>query len=282
MTFFESVFLGIVQGLTEFIPISSTGHLTLAGKLMNLISPAEPEKWTSFIAVIQLGTLLAVFIYFWKDIWNIVSEFLQDNLYSPKRFKNQGRDSRLGWMIIIGNIPIVLIGLFFKDIIEGSFTKNLEVIAISLIALALLLFWAEKAADHTKSLYKISAANAFIVGITQVFSLIPGSSRSGTTITGGLFLGFTRETAARFSFLLGIPAILASGVLEFYESIEYINTDYLIDLMVAAIAACISGYLSIDFLIKFLRKNTTYVFIVYRIVLGLTILVFIYFGILQA
>ncbi len=282
MTFLEAVFLGIIQGISEFIPISSTGHLTVAGKLMNLISPSDPEKWTSFIAVIQLGTLLAVFIYFWKDIWQIIFEFFQDNIISPKRIKSQGRNSRLGWMIIVGNIPIIITGLFFKDIIEGSFTKNLEVIAFSLIVLALFLFWAEKAADHKKSLNEISFLDALIVGIAQVFSLIPGSSRSGTTITGGLFTGFTRETAARFSFLLGIPAILASGVFEFYQSLEYINRDYLINLIVAASAACISGYLSIDFLIKFLRKYTTLVFIVYRIILGLIILILIYFGIIQS
>lgn len=282
MTFFEAVFLGIIQGLTEFIPISSTGHLTLAGKLMNLISTTEPEKWTSFIAVIQLGTLLAVFIYFWKDIWLIIIEFIQDNFVHPKGIKNQGTNSRLGWMIIIGNIPIVVVGLFFKDLIEGSFTKNLEVIAVSLIVLALFLLWAEKAADHRKTLNKISFTDAFIVGVAQVFSLIPGSSRSGTTITGGLFTGFTRETAARFSFLLGIPAILASGLFEFYQSLEYINRDYLINLLVAAAAACISGYLSIDFLLKFLRKYTTLVFIIYRIILGLIILILIYFGIIQS
>jgi undecaprenyl-diphosphatase len=281
LSFIEAVFLGILQGLTEFIPISSTGHLTLAGKLMNLISPAHPEQWTSFIAVIQLGTLLSVFIYFWKDIWNIISEFFRDNIMTPRELKKQGTNSRLGWMIIVGNIPIIIAGLFFKDLIEGSITKNLYVISVSLILLALLLFWAEKAADHRKSLNQITFLDSVIVGIAQVFSLIPGSSRSGTTITGGLFSGFKRETAARFSFLLGIPAILASGLLQFYESLEFINNDLLFDLIVATIMACISGYLSIDFLLRFLRKNTTLIFILYRIILGFIILIFIYFNIIQ-
>jgi len=281
LNFIQAVFLGIIQGLTEFIPISSTGHLTLAGKLMNLISDDFPEKWTSFIAVIQLGTLLAVFIYFWRDIWNIIIEFVKDNFINPKKIREQGTDSRLGWLIIAGNIPIIIAGLFFKDAIEGSITKNLYVIAASLIILALILLWAEKAANHKKSMSQINFLDAVIVGVAQVFSLIPGSSRSGTTITAGLFTGFTRETAARFSFLLGIPAILASGLFQFVESLNYINNEYLIDITLAAATACISGYFSIDFLIKFLRKNTTMIFIVYRIILGLAILIFIYFDIIQ-
>jgi undecaprenyl-diphosphatase len=281
LTFFEAVFLGILQGITEFLPISSTGHLTLAGKLMNLISTQYPERWTSFIAVIQLGTLLAVIIYFWNDIWNITFEFIRDNILKPKRLKNQGLNSRLGWMIIIATIPVAVSGVFFKDAIEGSLTKNLYVISASLIMLAILLYVAEKVAEHKKDIKQATFFDAFIVGIAQAVSLIPGSSRSGTTITGGLFVGFTRETAARFSFLVGIPAIFASGVFQFYEAWEYINQDFMIDLIVASIAAAISGYLAIDFLIKFLKKNTTSVFILYRILLGLIILIFLYFDIIQ-
>lgn len=282
MTFLEAVFLGILQGLTEFLPISSTGHLTLAGKLMNLISDKEPEKWTSFIAVVQLGTLVSVLVYFRKDIWNITKDFISDNIVAPKSIKAQGMNSKMGWMIILGTVPVAVIGLFFKDAIEGAITKNLYVISGSLIILALLLYWGEKAAVHKKEIKDITFLDAFVVGIAQALSLIPGSSRSGTTITGGLFLGFTRETAARFSFLLGIPAILASGAFQFYEALDYINKEYLFDLTVASVMALISGYITIDFLLKFLKRRTTLVFIIYRIVLGIIILLFIYFNLIEA
>jgi undecaprenyl-diphosphatase len=280
LSFIEALFLGFLQGFTEFLPISSTGHLTLAGKLMNLINEEEPERWTSFIAVIQLGTLLSVLIYFRKDIWNIIAEFLRDNFFSPRKLKNQGYHSRLGWMIIAGTIPIVVVGLLFKDMIEGSMTKNLYVIAASLIVLAFWLFVAEKAADHKKHLTGITFFDAIIVGLMQVLSLIPGSSRSGTTITGGLLVGFTREAAARFSFLLGIPAILASGLLQFYEALDYLNKELIFDLAAATTMAAISGYLAIDFLLKYLKKHSTFIFIYYRIILGMFILALLYFKLL--
>jgi undecaprenyl-diphosphatase len=276
---FEAVLLGIIQGLTEFLPISSTGHLTLAGKLMGLISSNHPERWTAFIAVVQLGTLLAVLIYFWKDLISIVRDFFKDNLFERKSFGEQSLNSKLGWFIIIGTIPVVIIGLGFKDAIEGAFTKNLHVIALSLIALGLILGVAEKVGKFTKDLKGLTWLSALLIGIAQSFALIPGSSRSGTTITMALFLGFKRETAARFSFLLSIPAVLGSGLLEFYQSLAYIDFSGSVNMIVATVAAAISGYLTIEFLLRFLRRNTTYVFVFYRIVLGLIILLLIYRGI---
>ena len=279
MNIFEAVLLGIIQGLTEFLPISSTGHLTLAGKLMGLISSNHPERWTAFIAVVQLGTLLAVLIYFWKDLISIVRDFFKDNLFERKSFGEQSLNSKLGWFIIIGTIPVVIIGLGFKDAIEGAFTKNLHVIALSLIALGLILGVAEKVGKFTKDLKGLTWLSALLIGIAQSFALIPGSSRSGTTITMALFLGFKRETAARFSFLLSIPAVLGSGLLEFYQSLAYIDFSGSVNMIVATVAAAISGYLTIEFLLRFLRRNTTYVFVFYRIVLGLIILLLIYRGI---
>ena len=279
MNIFEAVLLGIIQGLTEFLPISSTGHLTLAGKLMGLISSNHPERWTAFIAVVQLGTLLAVLIYFWKDLISIVQDFFRDNLFERISFGEQSLNSKLGWFIIIGTIPVVIIGLGFKDAIEGAFTKNLHVIALSLIALGLILGVAEKVGKFTKDLKGLTWLSALLIGIAQSFALIPGSSRSGTTITMALFLGFKRETAARFSFLLSIPAVLGSGLLEFYQSLAYIDFSGSVNMIVATVAAAISGYLTIEFLLRFLRRNTTYVFVFYRIVLGLIILLLIYRGI---
>ena len=281
MSFIEAIILGIVQGLTEFLPISSTGHLTLAGKFMGLISDKNPEHWTSFIAVIQLGTMLSIFVYFWKDLWNILTEFLHQNLQRRVQYSKQSINSKLGWMIILGTIPIVVIGLLFKDMIEGALTKNLYVISISLIALAIILAVAEKTAKFKKNIEDITVLDSILIGLAQAVALIPGSSRSGTTITGGLFLGLKRDVAARFSFLLSVPAVFASGMLQLKESLAYINYDMAVSMIVATIVSGISGYLAIDFLLKFLKKSTTFVFIYYRIALGILILVLLYSNIIN-
>jgi undecaprenyl-diphosphatase len=278
LTIFEAILLGIIQGLTEFLPISSTGHLTLAGKFMHLINDESPEKWTSFIAVIQLGTLIAILLYFRRDIFLILSSFIKDNILKRVKFKMQDVNSKLGWYIIAGTIPVVIIGILLKDIIEGSLTKNLYVISLSLIALAVILAVAEKTANHRKEIKDINFKDAFIVGIAQAFALIPGSSRSGTTITGGLFAGLTRETAARFSFLLSIPAIFASGVLQLYEALEYIDGSMALSIGIATFFSGISGYAAIDFLLKYLKKNSTFIFIYYRIILGTLILLLLFFN----
>ena len=272
MNLFEAIFLGIIQGLTEFLPISSTGHLTLAGKFMNLISTDNPEQWTAFIAIIQLGTLIAVLVYFRQDIISIIKDFFQDNLIKRVKYSEQKFNSKLGWLIIIGTFPVVIIGLAFKDAIEGALTKNLYVIAISLIVLAIILALAEKIAKFTKELQNITMLDSIIIGFAQALALIPGSSRSGTTITAGLFVGLKRETAARFSFLLSIPAVFASGVLQIYEAMKFVDQSMALDIIVATIVSGLSGYLAIDFLLKYLRKNSTFLFVYYRIALGVFIL----------
>lgn len=273
MNLLEAIILGIVQGLTEFLPISSTGHLTLAGKFMNLISEEHPEQWTAFIAVIQLGTMLAVLVYFWKDLISIIKDFINDNIIKRISYSNQQVNSKLGWLIIIGTIPVVIIGLTFKDVIEGALTKNLYIIAASLIVLALILALAEKTAKFKKNIENVTILDSIIIGVAQALSLIPGSSRSGTTITAGLFVGLNREAAARFSFLLSIPAVLASGVLQLYEAVEFLDKAMAVNIIVATIVSGISGYIAIDFLLKFLKKNSTFLFIYYRI--GLSIIIFI-------
>ncbi|MBU1097277.1 MAG: undecaprenyl-diphosphatase UppP [Bacteroidetes bacterium] len=281
MTFIESIILGIIQGFTEFLPVSSTGHLTLAGKIMGLIDLNKPEQWTAFIAVIQLGTLLAIIVYFWNDLWKILLDFLSDNVLNPKRFSKQTSNSKMGWYIILGSIPVVIIGLGFKDIIEGVFTKNLYVISGSLIALALILALAEKKGTFKKDLTMVTWKSALIVGFAQSLALIPGSSRSGTTITAAMFLGFKRETAARFSFLLSVPAILGSGLLEFYHALHYLDKDGLLILLIATIVSAVSGYLTIAFLLNYLKKHSTYVFVIYRITVGLIIIILLGFNIIS-
>jgi len=268
----EAVILGLIQGLTEFLPISSTGHLTLTGKIMGVISKDHPEQWTAFIAVIQLGTLLAVLVYFRVEIWKIIVDFLRDNLTRRKKYDEQTLYSKLGWLIIIGSIPVGIIGLGFKDFIEGAFTKNLYVISGSLIIFALVLAYAEKIGKFKKDMKDITWKDALIIGAFQSLALIPGSSRSGSTITGGLFTGLKRDVAAKFSFLLGIPAILASGLLEFYQSLNFLDSDGMVNLIVATAVSAISGYFAIDFLLKYLKVHSTRVFISYRIAIALVIL----------
>jgi len=281
LSIIDAIILGIVQGITEFLPISSTGHLTVVGKLMGLISAENPEHWTSFIAVIQLGTMISIFVYFWKDLWNILTEFLKQNIQKRVKYSEQSTNSKLGWMIILGTIPIVVIGLLFKDMIEGALTKNLYVISGSLISLAIILAIAEKTAKFKKNIEDITIVDSILIGLAQAVALIPGSSRSGTTITGGLFLGLKRDVAARFSFLLSVPAVFASGLLQLKESMQFINYDLAVNLIIATVVSGISGYLAIDFLLKFLKKNTTFVFVFYRIALGLLILFLLYSNIIN-
>lgn len=282
MNIFEAILLGIIQGLSEFLPISSTGHLTVAGKLMNLISTEHPQQWTAFIAVIQLGTMLAVLVYFWKDLLAIIKDFFNDNVIKRLSYSKQQVNSKIGWLIIFGTIPVVIIGLSFKDAIEGALTKNLYLIASSLIILALILALAEKTAKFKKNIENVTVLDSVIIGIAQALSLIPGSSRSGTTITAGLFVGLNREAAARFSFLLSIPAVLASGLLQLYEAMKYVDQSMATNIIVATIVSGISGYLAIDFLLKFLKKNSTFLFIYYRIALGIFILILLFNNIIQS
>ena len=223
MSLLNSILLGIIQGITEFLPVSSTAHLTIAGSLLGLINPDRPDEWTAFIAVIQIGTMAAVIIYFFKDIVEIVEGFFVDGIrYVQSPGNGLGR-ARMGWYIILGTLPVAVIGLSFRKIIEGSLTKSLSVIGTSLIVLALILWVAEKVGSRKKEMANITWLDSLIVGFAQSLALIPGSSRSGTTITAGLFLGINRADAARFSFLLSIPAVFASGMLELYEARHFMN-----------------------------------------------------------
>ncbi|HQU92949.1 MAG TPA: undecaprenyl-diphosphate phosphatase [Pyrinomonadaceae bacterium] len=293
MTLLQAIILGIVQGLTEFIPISSTAHLVFASRWTGIYD-GEPHQITATMAVIQLGTLAAVFVYFASDIWAISSAFVRDHwaLLTRKRgMRFSGTDgvrpiwlsaeSWLGWLIIIGSIPIGTIGLLLKDFIEGEGTKNLWTISIMLIAIALLLLVAEKVGSQRKDIKHLGVWDAIVVGFSQVLALMPGASRSGSTIMGGLFAGQKRETAARFSFLMSIPAILASGLLQLKEAVKILPADSFVPLLAGTIAAAVVGYLSIWFLIAFLKKNSTMIFIVYRIILGTVILVLLWQGVLS-
>ncbi len=282
MNIFESIILGLVQGASEFLPISSTGHLTLTGRFLNLINESHPEQWTAYIAVIQLGTLAAILVYFFSDLVSITKSFVSESLIQRKKYSLQSIESKLGWMIIAGTVPIVTIGLALKKVIEGNITKNLFVISISLIVLAIILLIAERTAKFKKDIKDMTIKDAVIIGVAQCFALFPGASRSGTTLTGGLFCGLKRESAARFSFLLSIPAVLASGVLELKESMKFMNHDLMVNMIVSTIIAAVSGYFAIDFLLKYLKKNSTILFIIYRVILGVVILILLNYQFIKA
>lgn len=282
MTVFQAIILGIVQGLTEFIPVSSTAHLVFAARLVGLYNAVEPtlkaEQTTATIAVIQLGTLLAVVIYFARDIVNITRGFARDHVAlatGKNRVDGSVRlspEAWLGWLVIIGSVPVAFVGLLFKKQIEGTFTKNLWVIATMMIVVGLLLAVAEWVGKRERSMDQLGLGDALAVGCAQVLSLIPGSSRSGSTIMGGLFAGLTRETAARFSFLLSIPAIAASGLLELREAIHKLPDGSYLPLIVATVVSGVVGYASIWFLLRFLRTHSTGVFVVYRLLVGAAII----------
>ncbi len=272
MSLLYSILLGIIQGITEFLPVSSTAHLTIAGKMLGLINPDRPDEWTAFIAVMQIGTLAAVVVYFFKDLVDIVKGFFVDGLRYVQSPSNGLGKARMGWYIILGTLPVATFGLAFKKIIEGNLTKSLSVIGTSLIVLALILWLAEKIGTRTKEMKSATWLDSLIVGFAQSLALIPGSSRSGTTITAGLFLGITREDAARFSFLLSIPAVFASGMLELYQMRHFINDIGIMNVVASTLVAGIVGYASIAFLLKYLRTHTTFVFIYYRLALGLVLL----------
>ena len=293
MNILQAIILGIVQGLTEFIPVSSTAHLIFATRLTGLSERLAAEQQTAVIAVIQLGTLAAVFVYFARDIWNICHAFVRDHLLllrgrTPPDIEGSGflgsrmsPDAKLGWLVFLGSLPIGVVGLVFKDEIEGAFTKNLWVIATMMVVVALLLLIAEKVGTRRRDMKELGLLDAAAVGFAQVLSLIPGASRSGSTIMGGLFAGEKRETAARFSFLLSIPAITASGLLELREAMHSLPAGSAVPLAVATVVSGLVGYASIWFLLRFLREHSTGVFIGYRLVVGALILVLLYVGVIN-
>lgn len=296
MTLLQAIVLGIVQGLTEFIPISSTAHLVFASRLVGLYDGVEAtlkaEQTTATIAVIQLGTLLAVLVYFARDIINITRAFVMDHLAlitgrarTPANnglFTKLSQDAKLGWLVILGSLPIAIVGLVFKEQIEGTFTKNLWVIATMMIVVGLLLALAEWVGKRERGMDQLGVKDAIAVGFAQVLSLIPGSSRSGSTMMGGLFVGQMRETAARFSFLLSIPAIAASGALELKEAIHKLPDGSFVPLLVATVVSGAVGYASIWFLLRFLRTHSTGVFIIYRVIVGAAIIAALYGGYISA
>ena len=271
MEFLQAIVFGIIQGLTEFIPISSTAHLRIIPALLGWT-----DKGAAFTAVIQIGTLIATFIYFRKDIVELVSGFfkaIEDKTYFGNTY------FRLSMLLILGTIPIGIFGLLLKNYIKGG-ARGLYVISASLILIAVLLFIAEKVASKKKNLEDVTIKDGIIIGFAQVLALIPGSSRSGVTIMGGLFCGLKRDVAARYSFLLSIPAVTISGFYELYDERAHLLNGSIIPIIVATLVAGIVGYYAIDFLLKFLKTKSNLMFIVYRIVLAIIIIILVARGII--
>ena len=260
MTIFEALFLGVVQGLTEFLPISSTAHLRVVPHLLGWSDPGA-----AFSAVIQLGTLVAVFVYFAADIKRLCCAAIES---LRQRNLNHSDDARLAWSIIPGTLPIAALGLGFKSFIENE-ARSLVLIAVALIVLGALLAVAERLGSQRRSMQELGFWQIQIIGLCQALALIPGCSRSGSTIMGGLLIGLERASAARFSFILGLPAIGASGLLEFMTLVDAgMGSEGYVAVGVGVAAAAVSGYLSIGFLLRFLSRHRTDVFSLYRIALG--------------
>lgn len=263
MSFFEAIILGLVQGLTEFLPVSSSAHVQIAQQLMNPSGLSRPQL-TAFIATIQLGTELAVVGYFAKDILRIGSSWLR---WSAKPSSVMSADTKLGWLIIIGTLPVVILGLLFRDVIEND-VRNLWVIAWMLIGFGILLGVSDLLGKKTKGIRELTYRHGILFGLGQALALVPGVSRSGGTITVGLFLGFSREAAARYSFLLAIPAVLGSGLFQFFSSIGDLSSEMLLATLVATVVSGVVGLAVIHYLLKYLQKGSFMPFVFWRLAVG--------------
>ncbi len=271
MSTLEAIVLGIVQGLTEFLPISSTGHLRIVPAFLGWEDPGA-----AFTAVTQLGTMTAVLLFFREDLERIARAWLR-SLRDPALRREH--DAKLGWYIVLGTIPIGFFGLLFKDQIENG-ARDLYLIGSALIVLGLVLLLAERVGTRDRSIDEIDKRDGIAMGLAQALALVPGVSRSGATITAGLFRGLDRPAAARFSFLLSIPAVVLSGLLELASILKGDESTHtsLGSLALATFLAFVVGYASIAFLLRYLERHSTVVFVVYRVVLGTLVLVLVSTG----
>ncbi|KAA2253873.1 undecaprenyl-diphosphate phosphatase [Solihabitans fulvus] len=276
MTWFQALILGLVQGLTEFLPISSSGHLRIVSELF-----FGDDAGASFTAVTQLGTELAVLIYFAKDIGRLIAVWFK-GIFS--RSARATHDYRLAWYVIIGSIPIGLLGLLLKDLIRTS-ARNLWITASMLIVFAGVLALADHLGRQRRAVDQLIARDGLVMGLAQCLALIPGVSRSGGTISAGLFLGLTRETAARFSFLLAIPAVFASGVMSIPDVFEKGGPGLLPSapqMIVATAIAFAVGYATIAWLLRYVSRHSYSVFVWYRLFLGIVVLGLLSMGLIPA
>lgn len=275
MNLFEAVILGIVQGLTEFLPISSSAHVQIVQQLIGQSSMTKPAL-TAFIATIQLGTELAVLLYFWKDIVRIAKAFFASIFRGKKT-----ADSKLGWLIILGSIPVVVIGLAFKDLIENQL-RNLWVISFTLIVFGIVLALTDRFGKQNREIESLNTKHGLLFGLGQALAVIPGVSRSGGTISVGLALGYSRRAAARYSFLLAIPAVLASGLYQFAKTYKDLQTTDLAATAVGTLVSFLVGFAVIVALLRYLNRGSFMPFVIWRIALGVFVLIGLMTGVLVA
>jgi len=278
VNWFEAAFLGLIQGLTEFLPISSSAHLFVVGKFL----PSGEDPGAAFTAVSQLGTEAAVVVFFWRDIVRIIGAWYQSLRGKVPR---NDPDARMGWLVIFGSVPIALLGVVFQHYIETSL-RNLWIVATTLIVFGLILAVADAVATQQRELKDLTYKHGILYGLAQALALIPGVSRSGGTITAGLLMGYTREAAARYSFLLAIPAVFGSGFYELYKIFgkhEGAQGPFgLGQTALATVIAFVVGYLIIGWFLKFISTKSFRPFVWYRIALGLALYMLLGFGIITA
>ncbi|HWA05579.1 MAG TPA: undecaprenyl-diphosphate phosphatase [Ignavibacteria bacterium] len=269
----KAILLGVVQGLTEFLPVSSTAHLRIIPSFFGW-----GDIGASYTAVIQVGTMIAIILYFRNDLMNMAKAMMLS--LKTKDFKS--KDTRLLIMIIIGTIPIMIAGFLLKDLIRHQF-RNMYIVAASLIFFSVILMIADRFTKKKVDLNSITYKDGIIVGIFQAMALIPGASRSGSTISGAFFRNMTREDAARFSFLLSIPAVLLSGVYELFSQRETLlsGDSAVLSLIIATVVSGVVGYWSIWFLLSFIKKHSMMLFVVYRVIFGILIILLLSMGVIQ-
>jgi undecaprenyl-diphosphatase len=270
----EAAFLGLVQGITEFLPVSSSAHLRIVGEFL----PNAQDPGAAFTAITQLGTETAVVVFFWRDIVRIIKAW-----FGALRGKvpRNDPDVRMGWLVILGSVPIVVLGLLFQDQIESTF-RSMWIVATMLIVFGLILAIAEYVGRQTRELPDLTYRHGILYGFAQALALIPGVSRSGGTITAGLLMGYTREAAARYSFLLAIPAVFGSGVFQLVKSYDEQGPFTLPETALATLVAFFVGFAIIGWFLRFVSTRGYGFFVWYRILLGLGLYLLLGFGVISA
>ncbi|WP_028278727.1 undecaprenyl-diphosphate phosphatase [Arthrobacter sp. H5] len=274
MNWIEAAILGLVQGLTEFLPISSSAHLRVVGEIL----PNAQDPGAAFTAITQLGTETAVIVYFWRDIVRIVKSWFGS---LTGRVARNDPDARMGWLVIIGTVPIVILGLLFQEQIESTF-RSLWLVATMLVVFGLLLAVADAVGRQKLTLDRLTYRHGILYGLAQALALIPGVSRSGGTITAGLLMGYTREAAARYSFLLAIPAVFGSGLYQLLKSAGSPGPYGPLETLLATVIAMVVGYVIIGWFLKFVSTRSYGLFVWYRILLGLVLYVLLGFNVISA
>jgi undecaprenyl-diphosphatase len=279
MNFLEAIILGIVQGLTEFLPVSSSAHVQIFSELMQVPGLSDKNSaTTAFIATIQLGTEAAVLIYFAKDIARLLKAWFKGLFNSAAR---ENADYKMAWLVIFASIPVGLIGYLLREFIQET-VRTLWVVAFTMIVFAIILFLADHYGKRQKEIKDMTFNTALGFGLGQALAVIPGVSRSGASISFGLFAGFNRAAAARFSFLIGIPAVLASGLIEFSDSYQQLDEAALSGTIVATITSFVVGYLVIAGLLKYLNKGSFMPFVIWRLIVGVALLIMLSNGWISA